>query len=100
VSLIDTIFYKGIDKNVDSYSLVKDADGKEHEDFLEYMKRNEIDEIEVVGLALDFCVNQTIKHLIEFGYKVSLNRKLTKAIDKTGAKTIIKELKKIGVHII
>lgn len=67
------IVEKGGDSRVDSYSAFFD-NNKENPTILDsLLANNNIDKIEVTGLAGDFCVDWTIQHALELGYKVAAN---------------------------
>lgn len=81
-SRIETIFRKGMDPNIDSYSGFYDNGKRKDTGLSGYLKARKIDEVHVCGLAADFCVYFTAMDSIAEGFKTSIISKATKAIDK------------------
>ena len=90
---IEAIFRKGMDKEVDSYSVFYDNGKRISTRLAEYLKAKKVDVIDVVGLAADFCVNFSIQDALKEGFKVNLILEGTKAIDNDNFKVILEELK-------
>lgn len=100
--LIQKMVCKGTSRDVDSYSGFFD-NNKLKQTELDFILKNEfIEELDIVGLALDYCVKATAIDAIDLGYKVNLYLKATKAvnINPEDGDNAIKELKSIGVNII
>lgn len=78
--------------DVDEYSAV---DSKENSDYVERLiNSNEIDQIDIFGIAGDICVLNTIKGLIEMGFedKICVLQDFCPSIDDgTALKNLIKE---------
>ncbi|AAT75697.1 nicotinamidase/pyrazinamidase [Mesoplasma florum L1] len=73
-SSIDKIIEKGKNKKTESYSAFFDEKGNSN--FLdEYLRENNIQELTIVGVALEVCVKATFEHAIELGYKTNLDLK-------------------------
>ncbi len=101
-SKTDYVVKKGTNPKVDSYSAFWDNNAESKTDLDDYLKKNDIKEVTIVGLALDYCVRFTCEDAIKLGYKVNLHLKGTKAVNikPTDAEDTVKALKKIGVNII
>ena len=99
---IDRVVKKGRNKNVDSYSGFLDNDGKTFTELNQYLKERNITEIDVVGLALDYCVKFTCLDGVKLGFKVNLLKDLTRAVNMNEGDDLntIKELKEAGVTIL
>ena len=67
----------------------------------EWLKEKGVTDIEVVGLALDYCVKATAIDAVNLGFKTSLLTKGTKAvnINPEDGDNAIKELKEKGIQI-
>lgn len=96
--LIDEIFPKGTNSDIDSYSAFFDAENNEtglHEWLQdEHLTR---DELVVVGLATDFCVKHTVLDALEIGYHVVVISDGCKAV--TDHDWAIQEMKDAGAEI-
>jgi nicotinamidase/pyrazinamidase len=53
---IARVFHKGIDPLIDSYSTFFDNAHRRHTGLADYLKERSIDDIYLLGLALDYCV--------------------------------------------
>jgi nicotinamidase/pyrazinamidase len=66
------VFQKGTDAEVDSYSGFFD-NGKRHATGLgDYLKKRNVTEVYVVGIATDYCVKFTVLDAVALGFKVYL----------------------------
>tara|TARA_Y100000034_G_scaffold137015_1_gene218492 strand:- start:2561 stop:3157 length:597 start_codon:yes stop_codon:yes gene_type:complete len=98
---INKYFKKGQNPEVDSYSGFFDNDKKSSTGMGEWLKEKGVTDIEVVGLALDYCVKATAIDAVNLGFKTSLLTKGTKAvnINPEDGDNAIKELKEKGIQI-
>lgn len=90
---VEAVFRKGMNAEVDSYSVFYDNGKRISTRLSEYLKAKGVDEIDVVGLASDFCVNFSIQDALKEGFKVQLLLEGTRAIDNDNFKKILEELK-------
>lgn len=81
-SRIETIFRKGIDPAVDSYSAFFDNGKRKDLGLAAYLKYKAVTHVHVCGLAADFCVFYTAMDALSEGFKTSIISKATKPIDK------------------
>lgn len=98
---ITHIIQKGTNPEVDSYSGFFDNDHKSATGLNEILKRLNFHDVDVVGLALDYCVKATALDAVKLGYNTSVIVSLTKAVNinpDDGVKAV-EELKKAGVVI-
>ncbi|QFI15035.1 isochorismatase family protein (plasmid) [Borrelia sp. CA_690] len=94
---IKKVFFKGTNRYYDSYSGFYDDDIKRKQTgFRLYLENNSINTLFIVGLALDFCVKETIIDAINLGFQVFLIIDATRSITTT-PELIIQELKKLNV---
>lgn len=75
------VIRKGFDPLVDSYSAFEDAAGK-NTGLAQYLHGRGVNELDVVGLATDFCVAATAVHARARGYHVRVLKSRCAAIDK------------------
>ncbi|WP_184107883.1 isochorismatase family protein, partial [Borreliella lanei] len=94
---IKKVFFKGTDQYYDSYSGFYDDYTKKKQTGLQlYLKNNSINTLFIAGLALDFCVKETILDAINLGFQVYLITDATRSITAT-PELIIQELIKLNV---
>ena len=77
---IQKIFYKGIDAEIDSYSGFFDNGYKRSSGMKDYLIQNGVQEIHIVGLALDYCVKYTALDGKALGLDVTVITDGTKAV--------------------
>lgn len=71
-SRITKIFFKGIDKSVDSYSAFFDNAHLRNTGLADYLLQNNIEDIYILGLATDYCVRFTCLDASRMGFKTYL----------------------------
>ena len=97
----NAIIRKGSDPRIDSYSAFFENDRKTPTGLDGYFKSLEIANINLVGLATDFCVNYSAQDAANLGYKVSVLEKMCRAIDLNGSLAAAKsEMQDCGVEFI
>ena len=69
---IDHIVRKGMDTGVDSYSGFFDNGHKNPSGMTDYLRREGVEEVHVVGLATDYCVKFTTLDALTEGFKTVL----------------------------
>ncbi|NGX39269.1 MAG: Peroxyureidoacrylate/ureidoacrylate amidohydrolase RutB [Chlamydiae bacterium] len=69
---IDHICYKGVDKEVDSYSAFFDNGRLKKTGLEEYLRKKGVTELVVVGVATDYCVLFTVLDALELGFSVTV----------------------------
>ena len=99
---INKTFTKGTNPEVDSYSAFYDNDHKVSTGLAEWLRSRHVTDIEVVGLALDYCVKATALDALEEGFKTSVLLEGTKAVNLTSGddQVAIEDLKRAGVRIV
>ena len=78
----ETIFRKGTDANIDSYSGFYDNHHLKSTGLTGYLWEKKVQQIHVCGLAADYCVYFSIKDALQEGFKVILHENATKPIDE------------------
>ena len=97
----NAIIRKGSNPFIDSYSAFFENDRKTSTGLDGYLKSLEIEKINLVGLATDFCVNYSAQDAANLGYKVSVLEKMCRAIDLNGSLAAAKsEMQNCGVEFI
>ena len=97
----NAIIRKGSNPFIDSYSAFFENDRKTPTGLDGYFKSLEIENINLVGLATDFCVNYSAQDAANLGYKVSVLEKMCRAIDLNGSLAAAKsEMQDRGVEFI
>lgn len=76
-----SVFQKGTNPLVDSYSGFFDNNKKGDTGLSDYLKENGIEEVFVCGLATDFCVKFTVLDAISEGFKTTLITDATRAVN-------------------
>lgn len=79
--LIQKVFKKGTDPNIDSYSGFFDNDKKQATGLSTYLKSQGIAELWVCGLATDYCVKATALDALAQGFKVVVYAPGCRAVD-------------------
>lgn len=93
------IFTKGENPEVDSYSGFYENDHKTGTGLSEFLKDRDIEEVDIVGLAYDFCVKFTALDAVKEGFKTNVITKLSKGISEN-LNHIDNELENKGVNLI
>lgn len=100
--LISKIFYKGIDKEIDSYSAFFDNGHFKSTGLEAYLHEKEIKEVYIVGLATDYCVKYSVLDALNLGFKVFVIIDACRAVnlnDKDNENSLV-EMKKSGAILI
>ena len=93
---IETIFRKGIDKNIDSYSGFFDNGKKKATGMGAYLQGRGVTSIYVCGLAADYCVYFTALDGLEMGFESTIISDATLPIDKENFKKVLEDFKSKG----
>lgn len=95
------IVQKGTLLEIDSYSAFFDNHRKNNTGLAEYLRSKNIENVEVVGLALDYCVKYTCLDAVSEGFATTLHFRGTRAVNLNpdDAQQTIYELLEKGVSI-
>ncbi len=99
-NLVEAIFRKGTDPSIDSYSAFFDNGRKKSTGLADYLRGRGIDEVYVVGLAGEFCVNFTILDAVDQGFKTYLIEDGTRPLSRDDFEKAKETMKQKGVRII
>ena len=99
---IDRVFYKGDDPEIDSYSGFYDNGQLRSTGLGDYLHRERISSIYIVGLATDFCVKATALDAVNEGFEAHVVADATRAVNLNPGdyEKAIKEMEHAGVLII
>lgn len=101
---VDAIVRKGADREVDSYSAIRnnwDRNGERPPTGLGgYLRARGITEVYICGLARDFCVKWTAEDAAALGFRTLVIWDLTRAVDPGSDGQVRADLEKSGVELI
>lgn len=69
---IDAVIQKGENPLIDSYSAFFDNGHRQKTQLDDWLYRNEIKQLVVIGLATDYCVKYTVLDALSLGYEVTV----------------------------
>ena len=97
----NAVIRKGSNPLIDSYSAFFENNRKTPTGLHGYFRSLEIEKINLVGLATDFCVNYSAQDAAKLGYKVSVFEKMCRSIDINGSLALARtEMRECGVELI
>jgi len=96
----DVIVTKGTNPKVDSYSGFFDNEKKQKTELDSVLKQENITDVYVTGLALDYCVKYTALDAVPLGYQTFLVADASKGLSEQGEQEAIEQLKNAGVQIV
>lgn len=98
---INNKIYKGRNPKYDSYSGFFDTNGTPTK-LNGLLKSNDIDTIDIVGLATDYCVKFTVIDALKLGYKVNLITSGCRGVNlsPTDSEVAIEDMKRLGAVIV
>jgi len=94
----DYVVTKGKDKKFDSYSAFKD-DGGTFTGLKELLDNKGIKEIDVCGLALEYCVKFTVMDALALGFKVNLITAGCRGLQEEDIQKALSEMEQAGATI-
>lgn len=97
---IQTIFRKGTDIEVDSYSGFFDNGKRNSTGLFGYLKEMQITEAYICGLAADYCVYYTAKDAAELGFKTYVIEDATKFISEDNYNQAKQEMLRLGIDFL
>lgn len=78
---IENIFFKGTDRNIDSYSTFFDNRHKKFTGLEHYLKEKGVSKLFVAGLATDYCVKFSVFDALALGFEVYVIKDACRGID-------------------
>jgi len=101
-SRIDRVFFKGIDKQIDSYSALFDNGHRRSTGLGEYLRERGVRDVYLCGLATDYCVKFTALDAGQFGFNVHIIEDACRGINlkPDDSADALEEIRRVGGHII
>jgi len=84
-ALAHMIIRKGYNHEIDSYSAFFENDQKTPTGLHGFLQNHQVNQLEMVGLATDFCVAFSALDAARLGYEVTVNLAACRAIDLEGS---------------
>ena len=97
---IHKIFYKGVDSNIDSYSGFYDNGKIRSTGLSNFLKKSNINQVDIVGLATDYCVKYSSIDAYNEGFKTKVLCSCVRGISVQTTEIAFKEMKDMGISII
>lgn len=97
---IESIFRKGMETGIDSYSAFYDNGHIKATGLAPYLKGRNIDEVFITGLAGDFCVYYSAKDALNEGFNITIVEDAVKSINQQNFLSIKKELTERNANFI
>ena len=97
-NLFVAVVQKGKDKKFDSYSGFQD-DGGAKTELNDLLKKSNIKEVIVYGIATDYCVKATAIDAADAGYKVTVIEGLCKGVAPDTTTKALEEMKAKGITV-
>jgi nicotinamidase/pyrazinamidase len=94
---IDAWFAKGAHEA--AYSAFEGRSTTSSEMLHEYLMRRRIDDVEVVGLATDYCVAASVRSARSLGYSVHVRADLCAAVHPERERDVLAELRELGATV-
>jgi len=96
----DSIVRKGENLHIDSYSAFYDNDYKTATELSSILKKHQITDVYICGLAYDYCVGYTALDAVSEGFRTFVLEDATKPIELSTLEEMKKRLQAAGVGII
>jgi nicotinamidase/pyrazinamidase len=97
---VESIFRKGMDENIDSYSGFFDNGHKKNTGLTGYLRDKGAHELYFCGFAADICVYFTLMDALNEGFKVNLLMNAVKALDENEFEKQKIKLRDDGVNLL
>lgn len=99
---VDYIQQKGENPAIDSYSAFRDNDKAAVTGLAGYLRAQQINELDICGLATDYCVKFSALDAVEMlpGVQICFIEDASRGIDPKGVKAAIEEMRQKGVGIV
>lgn len=95
------IIRKGMNPAIDSYSAFFENDRKTATGLHEFLQSQGVDQVTIVGLATDYCVNYSAQDAATLGYRVRVDLSACRAIDLNGSLQVaLDDMAGLGVEVI
>lgn len=101
-SKVTQIFFKGVDKSIDSYSAFFDNEHLRATGLDDYLHQHAVKDIYIIGLATDYCVKYSTMDALKLGFNVYVIIDACRGINLTPGdlQEAIEEMRLAGAYII
>ena len=100
VDRIDEVVRKGTDPAVDSYSGFFDNGHRHATGLADLLRDRGAGDIDVMGLATDYCVRYTVLDALKLGHGVRLLADGCRAVDPAGGEQAVEAMKAAGAEVL
>jgi nicotinamidase/pyrazinamidase len=102
LDMINKIIYKGTNRDIDSYSAFFDNNHKTATELNSFLQQKGVKELDITGLALNYCVKYTALDAIKLGYKANIQTSACRGIELMSGDIdrALGELRNAGVVLI
>lgn len=102
VDAVDYIQQKGENPAIDSYSAFRDNDKAAVTGLAGYLRAQQINELDICGLATDYCVKFSALDAVEMlpGVQICFIEDASRGIDTRGVEQAIAEMREKGIGIV
>ncbi|MBU1315240.1 MAG: bifunctional nicotinamidase/pyrazinamidase [Alphaproteobacteria bacterium] len=102
IDAVDYIQQKGENPAIDSYSAFRDNDKAAITGLAGYLRAQQIKELDICGLATDYCVKFSALDALEMlpGVQICFIEDASRGIDPKGVKAAIEEMRENGIGIV
>ena len=99
---VQKVFHKGVDRDIDSYSVFFDNGHRKSTGLAEYLKKEQIDTLFLVGLATDYCAKYSALDALKLGFQVYVIEDACRGVNLhpgDDAKAL-QEVRTAGAHVV
>jgi len=98
----DHVVHKGTDRRIDSYSGFFDNARRRDTGLADWLRRQGVREVHVVGLATDYCVKFTALDAADLGFETTVLTAATRGVElKPGdVERALQDMAQAGIHIV
>ena len=99
---IARVFQKGTDPGIDSYSGFLDADHKHSTGLADYLRKRNVTDVYIAGLATDYCVKYTALDAAKLGFRTNVIEDACRGVNVNpgDSESALREMRAAGVKII
>ncbi len=102
IDRLTKVFQKGSDPTIDSYSGFFDNGHRKSTGLGDYLRRLQISDVYIMGLALDYCVKYTVLDACQLGFKTFLIEDACRGVNINSEDSVIaiREMQAAGASVI
>lgn len=97
---IKKVFFKGCERDIDSYSAFYDAANLRCTGLGDYLARHGIREVYILGVATEYCVKYSCFDALRLGFKVYVIQDACRGVREDDVKVALRAMKKEGGQIV